>query len=85
MVMKRTWLLVLAIGVGAVTFGCRSVSGPRLTGPGPAPYQQAQAERFDPYPETESGPAVVGSRPMEYEDPPPEVQRARWLPWNWRR
>jgi len=82
--MRHVWLLGLAIGWGAVVGGCRSVERPRLTGPGPAAYQQAQAHRFDPYPETETGPAVVGSRPMEYENPPPEVQRARWLPWNWR-
>jgi hypothetical protein len=64
--------------------------------PGPAAYLQAQAERFDPYPENEPGPRVEGSRPRDYQKPIPEVDRARWtsgqtvfhagwMPWNWSR
>ena len=83
--MRQAWLSVLAIGLGAAVIGCQSVQPPHLTGNGTAAYQQAQAQRFDPYPENEAGPPVVGSRPMGFEDPPAEVQRARWLPWNWRR
>ena len=85
--MRRTWMIVVLFvaGLGAAASGCRGLSGPRLGGAGTAAYQQARAERFDPYPENEPGPPVVGSRPMEFQDPVPEVQRARWLPWNWRR
>ena len=53
--------------------------------PGPAEHQQSQAEQFDPYPENEPGPELVGARPMEYDKPLAEVKRARWLPWNWGR
>jgi len=68
--------------------GCQNLARPQLVAPGPAQYQQARAHQFDPYPEKESGPSMVGTRPSEYENPPPEVQRARplelqnrWFPW----
>ncbi len=83
--MRRVGLLLVVLGWSAFTGGCRNLEGPSLVGPGTAASQQARAQRFDPYPENEPGPPVVGSRPAEYQDPPPEVQRARWLPWNWRR
>jgi hypothetical protein len=65
--------------------GCRSTGPSDWLHPGPAAYQQSQAERFDPYPENELGPPIVGSRPREYQKPPAEPTRARWLPWNWGR
>jgi hypothetical protein len=34
-------------------------------------HQQARAEVFEPYPENDAGPAVVGGRPREYQDPRP--------------
>jgi hypothetical protein len=54
--------------------GC---TGSRLCNPGPERYQQAQAQHFDPYPENDMGPAVVGGRPGEYRAPPPEVLRVQ--------
>ena len=78
------------LAAGAV--GCRATP-PNWGNPGSAQYQQSQAQRFDPYPENEPGPQIVGARPMEYDKPPAEVLRvqppidplrARWLPWNWR-
>lgn len=68
-------LLVLAAG-------CRSMQRPNWLHPGPASYQQAQAQRFDPYPEVESGPAIAGGRPREYDKPLAEPARARQLPWH---
>ncbi len=67
----------------AASTGCQNLARPNLACPGTAEAQQARAERFDPYPENEPGPKIVGGRPMEYENPPAEVFRARWLPWNW--
>jgi len=75
------FLLAAVVAVGAA--GCTSVSTPNWLHPGPAPHQQSRAERFDPYPQNESGPEIVGARPREYQKPPPEVSRARWLPWSW--
>lgn len=61
--------------------GCRNLAPPDFDRPGTAPAQQSRAHQFDPYPETEVGPAVVGSRPPSYDKPPPEVMRPRWVPW----
>ena len=60
--------------------GCQNLARPNLACPGTAEVQQARAEQFDPYPENEPGPKVVGGRPMQYEEPPAEVSRARALP-----
>lgn len=75
-------LLAILLFGGA---GCRSVSPPNWFHPGPAAYQQSTAERYDPYPENEIGPQIVGARPREFQKPPPEPVRARWLPWKWGR
>ena len=73
------WGAILAL---AAT-GCGNLARPNFRCPGTAEDQQARALRFDPYPESEPGPAVGGGRPLDYEKPPAEVLRARWLPWNW--
>lgn len=79
---KLSRLLLLTL-IALALAGCRSVSPPDWAHPGPAGYQQSMAERYDPYPENETGPQIVGARPREYQKPPPETSRARWLPWNW--
>jgi len=56
---------------------------PNWLHPGPAPYQQQRAEKFDPYPETDSSPTIVGARPREYDAPAAETTRARRKPWEW--
>ncbi len=90
--MNRLSFVVLAVGVGFGMGGCRGTGPPNWSHPGPAEYQQRQAQMFDPYPETEPGPEIVGARPMEYDKPAAEVlrvqppldpMRSRWLPWNW--
>jgi hypothetical protein len=35
--------------------------------------EQNTAQRFDPYPSVGMGPDVVGGRPLEYLNPPPQV------------
>lgn len=60
--------------------GCCGLAPPHLQYPGPAGYQQARAQVFDPYPENEPGPAIEGGRPLEYAKPIAEVERARRLP-----
>ena len=89
-VMKRIALVLLAMAAVLATSGCGSLARPNWFHPGPAVYQQARAEQFDPYPENEPGPAIVGGRPLEYEKPIAEPLRARgpqngmhgsqWLP-----
>jgi hypothetical protein len=70
-------LILTALG------GCSTTACPCLCHPGSAQVQQARALRYDPYPENESGPAMVGVRPREYEKPPPETSRARWTLGKW--
>ena len=91
---NNTWTLLTTAALATVVAGCRNLAPPNFAYPGTAEYQQSMAQRFDPYPENESGPAIVGARPMEYEKPPAEVLRvqppvdplrSRWLPWNWGR
>jgi hypothetical protein len=50
--------------------------------PGPAKYQQQRAQRFDPYPDNDIGPPVIGGRPPEFSRPPAETTRARWNQWG---
>lgn len=63
--------------------GCQGLDRPRWFNPGPAEYQQRQAVRFDPYPDNDIGPPVVGGRPPSYSTQPPEVTRARWTRGQW--
>jgi len=81
--MNNLRLAVLPALLAISLSGCRTLALPDWHHPGTAQYQQGIAEQFDPYPENEPAPAVVGGRPLSYEKPPPEVRRARWLPWNW--
>jgi len=91
-VVKRLVALSVVSALCMVTVGCAGVSRPSWLSPGNTEVQQARAEQYDPYPETDVGPVITGGRPRSYEKPPAEVQRvqppiyssqARWLPWNW--
>ncbi|MCO6047537.1 membrane or secreted protein [Aeoliella sp. ICT_H6.2] len=77
--MKRTvgligvLTLVLAPGVGCSP----AVRTPHLYNPGPASYQQYNAQNYDPYPLPDAGPPVDGARPLAFQTPRPQVERAR--------
>ncbi|NQT15499.1 MAG: membrane or secreted protein [Planctomycetes bacterium] len=81
--MARSCFSLLAAILVMGSVGCKSVSPPDWFHPGPAASQQSRAERYDPYPENEPGPTIVGARPREYQKPPAEPSRARWVPWSW--
>ena len=81
--MKRPWFFVAGLLLLTSLGGCKSTAGPSWLHPGSASVQQNRALRYDPYPENESGPAMVGARPREYDKPPPEPSRARWKIGNW--
>ncbi|OHB66664.1 MAG: hypothetical protein A2V70_13450, partial [Planctomycetes bacterium RBG_13_63_9] len=83
--MSKWWTLPLAALLLTGPIGCQGLAPPRFFQPATAQYQQAQAERFDPYPENETGPPVVGARPQGFENPLPEVLRTkdRRDRWNW--
>jgi hypothetical protein len=81
--MRKTGRLLMAMILAAGVAGCGSMAGPNWQHPGTAPVQQSRAERFDPYPENEIGPPIVGARPREFQQPPGETSRARQTPWSW--
>lgn len=78
--MKKTAIqLALVIGLLLPTLACSpTVKKPQLYGPGPASYQRYQATQgHDPYPLPDAGPMIEGGRPRGFQQPTPEVERAR--------
>lgn len=71
---RRYALLSIAL---ACSWGCAGTGFSPICHPGSASYQQAQAERFDPYPLPDVAPDVVGGRPLAYMQPASEAQRAQ--------
>jgi hypothetical protein len=76
--MKRLRLPTAALLILAVVAGCQKTAMPSLFHPRSANVQQKRALRYDPYPDPNLGPNMVGVRPREYENPPAEVSQARW-------
>jgi hypothetical protein len=83
--MKRVWLWLPAAFLVTGAIGCRGMGRPGMAAPGPASYQQTLAQQFDPYPENETGPPIVGARPREFQQPIAETPRVQWSPWPWKR
>jgi hypothetical protein len=76
--MSRRLTLLICYALFLPLAACSStVRKPRLLHPGPAGYQQANAEQYDPYPQNDVGPEIVGGRPLDFQIPPDEVVRAR--------
>ncbi|MEM8944742.1 MAG: hypothetical protein AAGD11_06115 [Planctomycetota bacterium] len=78
--------LISVVLVFSLTGCSSSVFIPRILSPGPAPFQRNNAQQFDPYPQNDLGPEIVGGRPLGYMIPPDEVTRARQqtpiAPWR---
>lgn len=74
----RTFKKLLALGAACVALTACSpyVRKPQLLHPGPAGYQRYNATQFDPYPQQDVGPEIVGGRPPDFAVPPNEVERA---------
>ena len=72
--MLRTWAV---LSIALIPTG-----RPQFVGPGSAPYQQHQAQQFDPYPETNIGPSVEGGRPEGFTAPVAEPYRGRTNQWT---
>lgn len=75
------WFSLKLIGLGLLFVqmaACSStIRHPRLASPGTAGFQRHNAEQFDPYPQNDMGPEIVGGRPPDYAVQVPEVERAR--------
>src|SRR5947209_10951684 len=68
--MRVAGLFLLGLCLGAAGSGCSSNLGrPNWADPGPVAYQQHQALRYDPFPQDDLGPPIVGGRPREYDRP----------------
>ncbi len=58
--------------------GCQSrYVWPNFAHPGPANYQRAVADKFDPYPSPHDGPEIVGGRPLGYTRPYSDTEWGR--------
>jgi hypothetical protein len=71
-------MLLMLTGCGAL--------GPYLSNDVPLRYQREQIKRFDPYPDQDIAPPMVGVRPPDFSAPAPEGERAFWgmkrpMPW----
>lgn len=77
---KSILKILLALAASSAG-GCQTLALPRLFDPTPISYRQSRAQQFDPFPENEPGPPIVGARPREFDRPLPEARRAKLLPW----
>jgi hypothetical protein len=68
--------VILAFGLFMMPACSPTIRKPRLESPGTAPIQRYNATQFDPYPQTDMGPEIVGGRPPDFAIPVPEVERA---------
>jgi hypothetical protein len=81
--MTRLIMSAAALILLVVLCGCCHTELPCWSHPGSEDVQVHRALRYDPYPETDVGPAGDGVRPREYDQPPPEPSRARWQLNGW--
>jgi hypothetical protein len=74
----RSPFVLLAL-TAVLAIGCSSpyIHWPNLYQPGTAEQQRAVAEKFDPYPSPDTGPEIVGGRPLGYTRPLTEEEWAR--------
>lgn len=79
--MRLAALVALFAIVGSA--GCASTGLPRVFDDRTVDEQRQDAERFDPYPEAETGPNNLGTRPREFDKGVAEPSRARWNPFTW--
>jgi hypothetical protein len=66
--------------VGCTAEAQRHIRFPDLAHPGPTALQRAEAIQHDPYPLNDIAPEIVGGRPLSYQQPLNEVERARLVP-----
>jgi hypothetical protein len=78
------WHVFIALctvnAVGCSPEAQRYIRFPTFASPGPAALQRAEAVQHDPYPLNDIGPEIVGGRPLAYQQPLDEVERAKLVP-----
>ncbi|MBX3411888.1 MAG: membrane or secreted protein [Pirellulales bacterium] len=82
--MRSAALLLGCLLMATVSSGCGGGGGGgSFLNPPSEQQQRATAQRFDPYPENDTGPPILGGRPLGYREPIAEPSRARWNPSTW--
>jgi hypothetical protein len=71
--MRGLLYLIAVLALLPACGGC--LATPNVVHPGTEAYQQARARVFEPYPENEPGPPIVGGRPREYQNEIAEPDR----------
>lgn len=77
-------MICVGAAVALAFTGCISLGRPQWLEPGPSRSQQRRAVRFDPYLQDDTAPAILrmplndGTRPRDFNEPMPEVERSRW-------
>lgn len=79
----RHALLMTALFACVGACGCRSVEMPTWYPRGTVQQQQYEAQRFDPLPEPDTAPEIVGARGREQQFPVAQPSRSRWDPRTW--
>lgn len=76
---SRFWVGLCALMFFACVPGCLNpyVRMPNFAQPGTAAQQRADAERFDPYPDPNMGPAIDGGRPLGFTKPMSDIEWSR--------
>lgn len=76
--------ICLGAALAFASAGCSSLGRPQWLEPGPSRAQQRRAVRFDPYLQDDIAPSILrvplndGTRPRDFAEPMPEVERSRW-------
>jgi hypothetical protein len=72
--------MLLIVVSGCTAEASRYIHFPDFAHPGPEAVQRGQAIQHDPYLLNDVGPEVVGARPLSYQQPLTEEQRAKLRP-----
>ena len=81
--MNRLMVFAAGLVLLVAVCGCCHTEFPCWSHPGSEDVQVHRAKRYDPYPEIDEAPVAAGTRPREYDQPPPEPSRSRWHLNGW--
>jgi hypothetical protein len=70
------WRRIPLLAALASCWGCAGTGVSPILHPGPASYQQAQAQKFDPFPLSDTGPDMA-ARPLAYIQTQTQAQRSQ--------
>lgn len=74
-ILTAAWLATFFAGCASPMF----FHYPTILPDGTVAEQQRAGIRFDPYPDPDVGPPVVGGRPRDYQNPVMEPERSRFV------